>query len=147
VPLAMTVHPLRPRQDRPNPQDVSDLQMIRGTRMVIDLVAGKWNVEVLYLLASGTRRYSQVFCEVGEISKKTLTHTLRALERDGLVARRVYPQVPPKVEYSLTPLGWSITAPLMEMYEWAAENLPAVEEARRRQEREPQGPPALAAAA
>ena len=63
---------------------VTDLQMIRGTRAVVDLLAGKWSVDVLYLLASGTRRYSEVFYEVGEISKKTLTQTLRALERDGL---------------------------------------------------------------
>ena len=103
-------------------EEVTDLQMIRGTRMVLDLVGGKWSVDVLYLLANGTRRYSEVFYEVGEISKKTLTQTLRALERDGLIARQVYAEVPPKVEYSLTPLGWSITGPLMAMYEWAAEH-------------------------
>jgi DNA-binding HxlR family transcriptional regulator len=105
--------------------DVTDLQMINGTRTVLDLVAGKWSVEVLYLLANGTRRYSEIFYEVGEISKKTLTQTLRALERGGLITRRVYAEVPPKVEYSLTPLGWSLTGPLMAMYEWAAEHLPA----------------------
>ena len=75
---------------------------------------------MLYLLASGTRRYSEVLYEVGEISKKTLTQTLRALERDGLVTRRVLPEIAVRVEYSLTPLGWSITGPLMAMYEWAA---------------------------
>jgi DNA-binding HxlR family transcriptional regulator len=105
-------------------EDVTDLQMINGTRTVLDLVAGKWSIDVLYLLANGTRRYSEIFYEVGEISKKTLTQTLRALERDGLIARRVYAEVPPKVEYSLTPLGWSLTGPLMTMYEWAAEHLP-----------------------
>ncbi|MGH3099736.1 MAG: winged helix-turn-helix transcriptional regulator, partial [Thermoleophilia bacterium] len=68
--------------------------MIRGTRAVLDLVAGKWSVDVLYLLASGTRRYSEVFYEVGEISKKTLTLTLRSLEHDGLVARHVRGEVP-----------------------------------------------------
>ena len=67
--------------------------MIRGTKTVIDLVAAKWSVDVLYLLANGTRRYSEVFYEVGEISKKTLTQTLRSLERDGVIARRVYAQV------------------------------------------------------
>ena len=98
--------------------------MINGTRTVLDLVAGKWCVDVVYLLANGTRRYSEIFYEVGEISKKTLTQTLRGLERNGLIARRVYAEVPPKVEYSLTPLGWSLTGPLMTMYEWAAEHLP-----------------------
>jgi DNA-binding HxlR family transcriptional regulator len=128
-------------------EQVTDLQMIRGTRMVLDLVGGKWSVDVLYLLASGTRRYSEVFYEVGEISKKTLTQTLRALERDGLIARRVYAEVPPKVEYSLTTLGWSITGPLMAMYEWSAEHLAAVEAARQLHEGDPEPPRALAAAA
>ena len=112
------------------PDGPTDLQMIHGTRTVLDLVAGKWSVDVLYLLANGTRRYSEVFYEVGEISKKTLTQTLRSLERDGLIARRVYAEVPPKVEYSLTPLGWSLTGPLMAMYEWAAQHLSDIETAR-----------------
>ncbi|MFL5827975.1 MAG: winged helix-turn-helix transcriptional regulator, partial [Thermoleophilaceae bacterium] len=97
-----------------------------------DLLAGKWSVGVLYLLASGTKRYSELFYEVGEVPKKTLTQTLRSLERDGLIARRVYPQVPPKVEYSLTSLGWSITTVLMHMYEWAADNVPEIAAARDR---------------
>jgi DNA-binding HxlR family transcriptional regulator len=124
----------------------SELEMIRGTRAVVDLVASKWSVDVLYLLASGTRRYSEVFYEVGEISKKTLTQTLRALERDGLIARRVYAEVPPKVEYSLTPLGWSLTGPLMAMYEWAAEHLDDVEAARTAEDGPAPAPAALAAA-
>jgi DNA-binding HxlR family transcriptional regulator len=100
----------------------TDLQMIRGTRTVLGLLAGKWSVDVLYLLANGTLRYNEIFYEVGEISKKTLTQTLRSLEREDLIARRVYAEVPPKVEYSLTPLGWSLTGQLMAMYEWADEN-------------------------
>ena len=126
--------------------DASDLEMIRGTRAVVDLVASKWSVDVLYLLANGTRRYSEVFYEVGEISKKTLTQTLRALERDGLIARRVYAEVPPKVEYSLTPLGWSLTGPLMAMYEWAAEHLEDVEAARMAEDGPPPAPRVIAAA-
>jgi DNA-binding HxlR family transcriptional regulator len=126
--------------------DAGELEMIRGTRAVVDLVASKWSVDVLYLLASGTRRYSEVFYEVGEISKKTLTQTLRALERDGLIARRVYAEVPPKVEYSLTPLGWSLTGPLMAMYEWAAEHLDDVEAARTAEDGPAPAPAALPAA-
>jgi len=98
--------------------------MIQGTHAVLDLLAGRWSVDVLYLLASGTRRYSEIFYEVGEISKKTLTHTLRTLEANGLVSRRAYPEVPVRVEYSLAPLGWSITRLLMTMYEWSAEHAP-----------------------
>jgi len=105
--------------------EATDLEMIRGTSAVLELLAGKWNVPVLYLLASGTRRYSEVLYEVGEISKKTLTQTLRSLEDDGLVSRRVIAEVPARVEYSLTPLGWSITGPLMAMYEWSEQHLAA----------------------
>ncbi len=102
--------------------EAGELEMIRGTRAVLSLLAGKWNVPVLYLLAGGTRRYSEVLYEVGEISKKTLTHTLRSLEQEGLVLRRAYAEVPPRVEYSLTPLGWSLTGPLMTLYEWSAQH-------------------------
>jgi DNA-binding HxlR family transcriptional regulator len=126
--------------------EVTDLEMIRGTRAVLDLVAGKWSVDVLYLLASGTRRYSEVFYEVGEISKKTLTQTLRTLEHDGLIARKVYAEVPPKVEYSLTSLGWSLTEPLMAMYEWAAEHKRDVTAAQRVHGEELEPPRALRAA-
>ena len=105
-----------------NPAEATEYEMVRGTRRAVSLLAGNWSVEVLYLLASGTLRYSEVLYEVGEISKKTLTQTLRALECHGLVARRAYPEVPPRVEYSLTPLGWSLTGPLMALYEWSAEH-------------------------
>lgn len=101
----------------------SEFEMITGTQAVLELLNGKWTVEVLYLLAGGKRRYSELYYEVGEVSKKVLTRRLRKLELHGLVARKVYPEVPPRVEYSLTPLGWSITGPLMAMYEWAADNL------------------------
>jgi DNA-binding HxlR family transcriptional regulator len=127
-------------------EEPCDLEMIRGTRAVVDLIAGKWSVDVLYLLASGTRRYSEVFYEVGEISKKTLTQTLRALERDGLIARRVHAEVPPRVEYSLTPMGWSLTEPMMAMYEWAARHLGDIESARALDEGAAPPPRALAAA-
>ena len=96
--------------------------MIHGTQEVLGLLAGRWSVDILYLLAGGTRRYSQIFYEVGEISKKTLTQTLRALEAKDLVARRVFAEVPLRVEYSLTPRGWSLSSLLMAMYEWSAED-------------------------
>ena len=120
--------------------------MIRGTKTVLDLLSAKWSVDVLYLLANGTRRYSEVFYEVGEISKKTLTQTLRQLERDGVIARRVYAQVPARVEYSLTALGWSLTGPLMAMYEWSAEHLDDLETARMLQDGAAEPPRLLAAA-
>jgi DNA-binding HxlR family transcriptional regulator len=104
--------------------------MVHGTQTVLDLLGRKWSVGVLYLLARGTRRYSELFYEVGEVSKKALTQALRALEHDGLVARRAYPEVPMRVEYSLTPLGWSMTSLLMTMYEWSAKHERHIEAAR-----------------
>jgi DNA-binding HxlR family transcriptional regulator len=101
-----------------------ELEMIEGARAVLDLLAGRWSVEIVFLLASGTRRYNEIFYDVGEISKKTLTQTLRSLEANGLVTRRAYAEVPVRVEYSLAPLGWSITRLLMTMYEWSAEHAP-----------------------
>jgi DNA-binding HxlR family transcriptional regulator len=111
--------------------EATDYEMALGTRRALSLLGGKWSVEVLYLLASGTRRYSEVLFEVGEISKKTLTQTLRSLEGDGLVSRRVYPEVPPRVEYSLTSLGWSVTGLLMTLYEWSTEHLDGAPSGRR----------------
>ena len=109
----------------PPAPELTELEMIRATRRTLGLVTGKWSVEVLYLLASGTRRYGEVLYEVGEISKKTLTQTLRSLERNELITRRAYAEVPPRVEYSLTPLGWSLTGPLVTLSEWSLEHLPA----------------------
>jgi DNA-binding HxlR family transcriptional regulator len=109
-----------PAVDPPPPP--SDWEMVRATQDVLGRLAGKWSIGVLYLLASGTRRYSEVFYEVGEVSKKALTQTLRTLEHNGLITRRVFPEMPMRVEYSLTQLGWSITSLLMTMFEWATEH-------------------------
>ena len=102
--------------------EVGEVEMINGTRALLELLAGKWTVEVLYLLATGTRRYSEVLYEVGEISKKTLTHTLRTLEQAGLVARSVQPEVPVRVEYSLTPLGRSLASLVVDIENWVTAN-------------------------
>jgi DNA-binding HxlR family transcriptional regulator len=107
--------------------DVTDFEMIRATHAVLDLLSARWSVEVLYALAGGTRRYCELLYEVGEVSKKTLTQTLRGLQRDGLVIRHAHARVPVRVEYSLSSLGWSLTGPLMALYEWAAVELDAVD--------------------
>src|ERR1041384_2817415 len=100
-------------------REATEYEMVRGTHQALELISGKWSVEVLYLLASGTRRYCEIYYDVGEISKKTLTQTLRLLMGRGLVERRAYTEIPPRVEYSLTPLGWSVTEVLMVLYEWS----------------------------
>src|SRR4051812_38069585 len=103
------------------PPEPTEYEMIERTHAVLDLLTGRWSVDVVYLLAKGTRRYSGILYEVGEISKKSLTQTLRALEANGLVVRQAFAEVPVRVEYSLSPLGWSVTRLLMEIYEWSSE--------------------------
>jgi DNA-binding HxlR family transcriptional regulator len=103
-------------------REPSELETVQGTHQALDMLSGRWAVDILYLLAGGRRRYSEVYYEVGAISKKALTATLRRLERDGLVLREEVEVTPSRVEYALTPLGWSITTPLMALYEWAAVN-------------------------
>ena len=75
------------------------------TRAVLDRVADKWSVLIVQRLSGGTMRFAQIRRAVDGISQKVLTNTLRGLERDGIVTRRIYASVPPRVEYSLTTWG------------------------------------------
>ena len=97
---------------------------------VIDSISGKWTVLVVYLLSEKTIRYGQIQRLVLGISQKVLTQTLRHLERDGIVKRKVYPVVPPQVEYSLTPLGKTVVDHLSGLCLWAKEHYPEVKQAR-----------------
>src|SRR4051812_26190412 len=117
----------RPRNAGPTRQD---LEMIDRTRAARDLLSSKWKVDLLYLLARGVHRYSRLYDNLRGASKKMLTDSLRGLERDGFVERIVYAEVPVRVEYSLTPLGWSATELLIALADWADEHLAAVEQAR-----------------
>ncbi len=87
------------------------------------LIGGKYKTLILWNLTEGTLRFSELRKIVTAATPKMLTHQLRELEQDGLVARKVYPVVPPKVEYSLTPLGQSIRPILESMYAWGADYL------------------------
>jgi DNA-binding HxlR family transcriptional regulator len=107
-----------------------DLEMIERTRGARDLLSSKWKVDLLYLLARGVRRYSRLYDNLRGASKKMLTDSLRSLERDGLVDRHVYAEVPVRVEYSLTTLGWSATELLIALADWADQHMPDVQEAR-----------------
>lgn len=102
------------------------------SRQVLELIADKWTAIIIYRLAQGIKRYSDLQREIKGISQKMLTQTLRRLERDGIVERKVYPVVPPRVEYSLTPLGETLTEPLCKLCEWAETHLGEVEAARTR---------------
>jgi DNA-binding HxlR family transcriptional regulator len=105
------------------------------SRAALDLIAHTWAVLVASSLADGPKRHSRLCAQIDGISKKALTQTLRELERSGLVERRVYPEVPPRVEYSLTPLGHSLRGPVAALTAWAEANAGPVVEARTRHAR------------
>lgn len=102
------------------------------SRRVLEMIADKWTTLVVCVLSQGTRRYSELEREIEGLSQKMLTQTLRNLERDGFVERKVYPVVPPKVEYSLTPLGESVLDVLAALCRWSEEHIDEVEAARAR---------------
>jgi len=89
-----------------------------GGSVVVGLLADKWTIPVMRSLARGTKRTGELKKELLGVSQKMLTQTLRNLVEHGLVARRAYPVVPPKVEYSLTALGVSMNEPLTQMCQW-----------------------------
>jgi DNA-binding HxlR family transcriptional regulator len=105
------------------------------SRAALDLIAHTWAVLVASSLVDGPKRHSRLCAQIDGISKKALTQTLRELERSGLVERRVYPEVPPRVEYSLTPLGHSLRGPVAALTAWAEANAGPVVEARTRHAR------------
>jgi len=99
------------------------------TRLVLNRIADKWTVLVMSLLRQETKRFGVLRRDIGGISQKMLTQTLRGLERDGLVIRTIYPTVPPKVEYTLTPLGHTLVDLLDGIRLWAETNIECVLEA------------------
>jgi DNA-binding HxlR family transcriptional regulator len=99
------------------------------TRLVLNRIADKWTVLVVSALVKGTMRFSQLRAEIGGVSQKMLTQTLRGLERDGLVQRTIYPTIPPKVEYQLTALGQTLVDLLNGIRIWSESNIESVLEA------------------
>ncbi|MBK9008374.1 MAG: helix-turn-helix transcriptional regulator [Anaerolineae bacterium] len=99
------------------------------TRLALDRIADKWTTLIVGLLDGGPRRFSELKREIEGISQKMLTQTLRDLERDGLVTRTVYAQIPPRVEYALTPLGQTLCEPIAAIRKWAEMNINEVVDA------------------
>ena len=104
----------------------------RAISEVLSRVGDKWTVLVVNFLGGGPKRFNEIKREIGGISQRMLTLTLRALERDGLLTRTVHPTVPPSVEYALTDLGRSLRTPVQALGEWALRNQVAMADARRR---------------
>jgi DNA-binding HxlR family transcriptional regulator len=107
-----------------------------GAQEVLELIANKWTALVIYVLARGTKRHAELRREIDGVSQKMLTQTLRNLERDGLVRRTVYPVVPPRVEYALTPLGRTLIEPLGALCHWSERHFEELRQARERYDAE-----------
>jgi DNA-binding HxlR family transcriptional regulator len=93
------------------------------SRRLLDRIGDRWTVLIIGALDSEPRRFGALAAQVGGISQKMLTQTLRSLERDGFVTRTVYAEIPPRVEYELTPLGRSLQGPLRALEHWAIANM------------------------
>lgn len=96
------------------------------TRTMLDRIGDRWTVLVVGALSSGPVRFGRLAARIDGVSQKMLTQTLRGLERDGLVRRTVYPQIPPRVEYELTETGRTLQEPLRALEEWAATHMAEV---------------------
>ena len=113
-------------------QQESPFLHIAGASLVVSLLADKWTIPLIHALARGTRRTNELKRLLSGVSQKMLTQTLRTIEEHGLIERKVYAEVPPRVEYSLTKLGESINEPLTVICEWTERNGAELLQARER---------------
>ncbi|KKB75838.1 hypothetical protein VW35_18910 [Devosia soli] len=103
-----------------------------AARDILTIIGAKWSVLVVSLLEERAKRFSELKREIGDVTQKSLTTVLRELEKDGIIERVVTPIVPPRVDYSLTPLGRSLLVPIKSLRIWAMENHPAIVQSRSR---------------
>ncbi len=98
-------------------------QFVCPVEATVALIGGKWKTVILWNLKDGKVRFNKLMAEIPEISPKMMTKQLRELERGGLVERKMYPEIPPRVEYSLTPMALSLVPILTQMAQWGMANL------------------------
>ena len=108
------------------------------SRVTLDRIGDRWTALIVGVLEDGPRRFTEIRDAIG-ITPKVLTQTLRALEGDGLVIRRAYPEIPPRVEYELTPLGLTLREPLGAIRAWAETHIHEIIAARERRESDQSG--------
>ena len=102
-------------------------------RQVLDRIGDKWSTLIILILGdSGVMRFNEIGGAIGDISQKMLTATLRNLEADGLVSRKMYQEIPPRVEYELTELGHSLVPLIQQLEVWASEHFPTIKRNRNR---------------
>jgi DNA-binding HxlR family transcriptional regulator len=114
----------------PLPSDAEVYQGNCPTRAILDRIADKWTTLIIGILAqSKSRRFNELKRMIGGISQKMLTQTLRDLERDGLVKRTMFAEIPPRVEYELTDLGKTLCGPIAALTQWAHDHIDEVKRA------------------
>src|ERR1035437_5500829 len=106
-------------------------------RDILDRVGDKWSVYVISLLGDGPRRFTDLLRAIDGVSQRMLTVTLRGLERDGIVTRKVYPVVPPRVDYALTPTGHTLLETVRHLVQWADDHTGEIDAARARYDARP----------
>lgn len=111
--------------------EYDDPEACKSLGTILDRIGDKWAVMVVGTLSHGPMRFNAIMRQIGSVSHRMLTLTLRGLERDGLVKRTAWATIPPKVEYELTDLGRSLINPLVTLAKWAHENRKMIENARR----------------
>ncbi|HEY2071524.1 MAG TPA: helix-turn-helix domain-containing protein [Rhizomicrobium sp.] len=111
----------------PPRHETSDCRAVSG---VLSRIGDKWSVLIVSRLGGQPMRFNELKRDIGGISQRMLTLTLRGLERDGLVTRTVFPTIPPRVDYALTPLGRSLLVPVSALGDWARANIARIEAAR-----------------
>ena len=113
-------------------KDTSEHDNCRAMSDVLNRIGDKWSVMVVGMLSRGTLRFNELKRQINGISQRMLTLTLRGLERDGLVTRTVFPTIPPRVDYALTPLGRDLLQPVSALGAWAIRNQAKIARARER---------------
>jgi len=122
-----------PEGSPPRPHDMVECrQAMLPVHEVIAQISGKWTILVVRILSTGPKRFSELKRQIEGVSQKMLTATLRDLEKDGFVSRKVTPTIPPRVDYALTEMGQELQEPLNVISTWAYGNRQRVEEARER---------------
>ncbi|MHC0466447.1 winged helix-turn-helix transcriptional regulator [Kosakonia cowanii] len=118
--------------------DIAEFGQPCPIRDVLNQIGDQWSLLILEALAERTLRFNELNREIGDISRQMLSRTLKRLETDGYVSRTVYAEVPPRVEYTLTPLGRSFLEPMQKLIQWADENHAHICRSRRRQHEQQQ---------
>ena len=129
--------PMSPRNNR--------VERCPAVREVLNRVGDKWSVQIVSLLGDGPMRFSDLRRSIEGISQRMLTLTLRGLERDGIVTRTVFPEIPPRVEYELTKLGNTLLEPIQGLAEWAEKYRTSIQDAREKFDTRAKKKPANAA--